>query len=168
VDPRAPEGILVEISGKPSGLTGWLFKRINFKDEAMLQVTPSEVNIRSPSLAGEMHHVVPLVEIASMHCGYTKPLGLLIIGTVLFLAGLAGLVWWDVRWAIPSIAGLPMMAAYFSARALTIAIETTGGLVVGLSFRPRRISDVEYDLPEGLQALDVLTRAVHRAHARKL
>ena len=141
----------VEIIGRVSGLTAWLLTTMGFDAETTLKVSTTDVSFKSSSLSGETHQVVPLASVSSTHCGYSKPIGLLIIGSLILIGGLI---------ASQFVAGLLLggifLLAYWLTKKITISVETSGGLLMGLAFKRSVIENVSVDIEQALKAIRIV------------
>lgn len=158
----------VVIEGRPSGFMAWLLTTVGLDTLTTLKVTDHEVSFRSAGLSGEIHHVVPSAAISSTHCGYSQPIWLLVVGGVLLLFSLV------VALSSPGGAGTLLggvvmagacAAIYMLQRKIAISIETTGGMVMGLAFKPSAIEQVSVNLAGALRAVDRINGiVVARSH----
>lgn len=160
----SPDGaVAVFIEGRPSGLIAWLLTTIGLDTLTTLRVTDRQVSFRSASLSGELHHLVPTSEISSTHCGYSQPVWLLILGGgILILSMLAAMNSFNAGRVFVSgvfVAGI-CGVIYLLQRKIAITIETTGGLIMGLSFKPSIIENVSVNLPRALEAVDRINNIV--------
>lgn len=171
----APDGIAVDIEGRASGLISWLLTILGLDAITTLKVTDKDLSFRSSSLLGQTHQVAPLPNISSTHCGYSKPIGYLVIGILIALAGIvAGFAQHGGGPAGGSgMAGLPLIViglvfiiAYFLSKKLTISIETSGGMVMGLTFKRSVIENVKVDIQKALSAIQLINRKVVEAQRR--
>jgi hypothetical protein len=163
IDETSTADVLIDIVGRASGILAWLLTVMGFDAETSLKVTDKEVSFRSSSLLGQTHQVVPLPSVSSTHCGYSKPIGYLITG-VLFLVGgiLSGLG--QRRGGAVMLIGLViggiLLVAYYLSRKIVISIETSGGMVLGLSFKRSVIENVSVDIEQALKAIGILNQKV--------
>ena len=165
VDPTGPVTVLIE--GRPSGLIGWLLTTIGLDTLTTLKVTTDQVLFRSASLSGETHHLVPTTAISSTHSGYSQPIWLLVVAGVIVLFSLIAAAGDGSGGAF--VGGLIIAAivclVYVFQRKIVISLETTGGLLMGLSFKPSVIENVSIDLARALAAVDRINGiVVARSH----
>ena len=163
-DDDAPVAIVIE--GRPSGLIGWLLSTVGLDTRTTLTVTDGQVSFRAASLSGEINHLVPTTTVSSTHCGYSQPIWLLIVGgTILLLSILAAL-----NGAGSALIGGVFLAGicgviYLLQRKIAITVETVGGIIMGLSFKPSIIESVSINLPRALEAVDrINTIVVAKSH----
>jgi hypothetical protein len=158
----------VTIEGRPSGLVAWLLTRLGLDTLTTLTVTDHQLSFKSASLSGEIHHVVPSTEISSTHCGYSQPIWLLILGGVILLFSMLSAM--NSNNAARTFVGGLLLAgvlgvSYLFQRKIAISVETTGGMVMGLAFKPSAIEHVSVNLSQALQAADRINRiVVARSH----
>jgi len=155
--------LLVDVIGRASGITAWLLTAIGFDAETSLKVTGQEVSFKSSSLFGQTHQVVPLPSVSSTHCGYSKPIGYLILGAIILIGGIiTGL---SQRGGGPLILfgliiGGIFLVAYYLSKKIVISIETSGGILLGLSFKRSVIENVGVDIEQALKAIMIVNRKV--------
>ena len=148
--------VAVVIEGRPSGLVGWLLTTLGLDTLTTLVVTSEHVSFKYAGLSGEVRHVVPTNKISSTHCGYSQPIWLLIVGgAILILAMLSSLN--SNNAAQIFVSGVLLAGAcgvvYLMQRKIVISVETSGGLIMGLAFKPSVIEQVSMNLPEALRAI---------------
>lgn len=161
--------LFVEIVGRASGLTAWLVTVIGFDAETILKVTKQEISFKSSSLFGQTHQVVPLQCISSTHCGYSKPIGYLFLGVIIMIGGIfAGL---DQRGGgsidlFLIIFGGIFLVAYYLSKKIVISIETSGGLLMGLSFKRSLIENVDVDIEQALKAIMIVNSKIVESQSK--
>lgn len=145
----------VEIIGRVPGLTAWLLTTMGFNAETTLKVSTTDVSFKSSSLSGETHQVVPLASVSSTHCGYSKPTGLLIIGALILIGGLIAR-----QFVVGLLLGGLLLLAYWLIKKITISVETSGGLIMGLAFKRSVIENVSVDIEQALKAIRIVNDSV--------
>jgi len=163
IDEAPSANVLVDIVGRASGITAWLLTVMGFGAETSLKVTDKEVTFRSSSLFGQTYQVVPLPSISSTHCGYSKPIGYLIMGAIFLIGGiLAGLgqIGDDKIILIGLVIGSIFLIAYSLSKKIVISLETSGGMVLGLSFKRSVIENVSVDIEQALKAIRIVNQKV--------
>jgi hypothetical protein len=163
IDETSTANVLVDIVGRASGITAWLLTVMGFDAETSLKVTDKEVSFRSSSLFGQTHQVVPLPSVSSTHCGYSKPIGYLIVGAIFLIGGiLSGLGESGGGTVILSglVIGGILLIAYYLSKKIVISIETSGGMVLGLSFKQSVIENVSVDMEQALKAIRIVNQKV--------
>lgn len=161
--------LVVDIVGRASGFTAWLLTIIGFDAETSLKVTHQEVSFKSSSLFGQTHQVVPLPSASSAHCGYSKPIGYLIVGTIILIGGIiaglgqrgGGLI---ILFSI--IVGGTFLVAYYLSKKIFISVETSGGLLLGLSFKRSVIENVGVDVEQALKAIMIVKHKIIESQMR--
>ncbi len=155
--------LLVDIVGRASGLTAWLLTVIGFDAETSLKATKQEISFKSSSLFGQTHQVVPFPSASSTHCGYSKPIGYLILGAIILIGGIiTGL---SQRGGGPIILfalifGGIFLVAYYLSKKIVISIETSGGIIMGLSFKRSVIENVGVDIEQALKAIMIVNQKI--------
>ncbi len=148
---EAAEDLNVEIVGRASGLTAWLLTVMGLDAETKLLVHKTKISFKSVSLSGELHQVVPMASISSTRCGYSKPIALLFLGVILFIAGIL-----LSQVVIGLIVGGIVIVLYFISKKTSIVLETSGGMQLGLSFKRSVIENVSIDIEEALKVIRII------------
>ena len=156
---KDPKGEFIEISGRASGFLSWLLTTMGLHEITSFKITNDEVNFNVASLYGEVFHVVSLSRIASVQCGYYKPINLLIIGG-LFLVSSVFLG----RFAIITIlAGIVLIIIYFFKKEISLGIETAGGAFFQVNFKKSFIENVAVDIDKAREAIALIRQKVIEA-----
>jgi hypothetical protein len=161
--------LLVDIVGRASGLTTWLLTVIGFDAETSLKVTKQEISFKSSSLFGQTLQVVPLPSASSTHCGYSKPIGYLIAGAIILIGGIiTGLVQRGGGAIIlfSLIIGGIFLVAYYLSKKIVISVETSGGIILGLSFKRSVIENVGVDIEQALKAIMIVNQKIIESQIR--
>ncbi len=162
IDDRPSASTLVEVTGRASGFISWLLTLLKIEPVTTLLVSPSDCSFKSTSLMGIKHVFVPLYDISSTACGYHRPLYYLFFAGVI---GASSLLVPDIRaqsgffW-VGMLLALGLVLAYFLTKKILISVETNGGHVLGLQFKPSVIENVSVDLAQALKLIRVVNNAV--------
>jgi hypothetical protein len=156
----------VDIIGRPSGLVAWLLTIMGLATETHLTVTDMRVSLKNASLSGELTHFVPLPHVSSTHCGFSKPIGYLVIGAAIAVFGIINGM--SQRDGAPLffggiIIGLLFFIAYFLSKKIRIEIRTDGGYPLQIQFKPSVIEGVPVNIEYATQALSLLNEKVLQA-----
>lgn len=157
----------VVIEGRPSGFVAWLLTTLSLDTLTTLEVTDTKVTLKEASLSGEIHHLVPVKEIASTHCGFSQPIWLLVLGGILLiLSVLSALGSGDMGPALVGgiLVSVLCLVIFALQKKIVITIETTGGLVMGLAFKPSAMEQVSVNLAKALEAVDRINGIVMASH----
>jgi hypothetical protein len=168
VDETAADGVVLHIVGRKPGLIAYLLTVIGFDAETSLSMNEDEILIKTSSLSGQIHQLVPLPNVSSTQCGYYKPIGLLICGIVFFVLGIvAGIRDSGVGLLLFWVLGGILFASYWLSKSMLISIETMGGMFpLGLRFKPSVIEGVSVDIQKVLQAVRLINQRVVAAQGR--
>ena len=153
----------VEIVGRTSGILGWILTVLRLNPETTLRVTKRSIYLKNFSLFGETYQIIPLPSVSSAHCGYSRPIGLIIIGAFWIISGL--IVGMNQRNGLPVIVtglviGVIFFIIYGLCKKIFISFETGGGLVAGVSFRRSIIGNVSVDINKALKAIFIINQNV--------
>ena len=159
------EDTLLLIVGRKSGLVGWLQTVLGLGAETTLRVTKRDMLFRDTSLSGGSDSLLSLKGgIASVHCGFHKPIVFIFLAVLFALGGLMGSA------ALPSdaipgalfgaflMAGLMLVLYYFN-KSLRIMIQSKGGAIFGIKFKASLIENVSVDI-------DTVRQVIERINAR--
>lgn len=86
VDESPSNDVFIDIVGRASGVKGWLLTLIGFSPKASIKVTSKEMSFESSSLSGQIYHIVPLANISSVYCGYSRSILSLILATIFIIS----------------------------------------------------------------------------------
>ena len=150
---------IVYIAGRQSGIIGWLLVKLGLGAETTIQVKKNEFLMRSASLSGEFHSNMTLKNISSSHCGFYKPIHLLILGILCILGGLASMVTSVGLGIFIIILGLIMFIMYYFKKMIRIMVQSKGGGVFGMCFTPSLIEGVNIDIEKAQAAVDLINMA---------
>jgi hypothetical protein len=159
------EGEFVTIVGREPGLIAWLLTAIGLDAEWRFVVTGKTVAFRKTSLCGEQESLVALDDIASAHCGYKKPIGLLIAAVGLGVLALVGAAYLSgIRASqfavVPLVLAVVCAVLYFTQKSLSVGVETKGGMVLSLNFRPSIIENVRIDIEQTRYAVRIINALI--------
>ncbi len=171
VKESSPDGVLVEIVGRASGLKAWLLTVLGFDAETRLKVTGNDFSFKSSSLFGQIIQTAPLPNIASTHCGYSKPVGYLIASAIFIVGGFSLSMGQYGNSGFFLIAGLViggfLLIAYWLSKKMTMSFETNGGIIMGLTFRRSVIENVPVDIHKAVQAIEIINKNVIESQFKK-
>ena len=177
IDEAPSANILVDIVGRGSGIITWLLTIIGFDAVTSLKVTDKEVTFKRSSLFGKTYQVISLPSVSSTHCGYSKPLGYLIMGVIFLVGGILSIPFQGGGGGFPrdTAAGLSanstfvliglviggiFLLAYFLSKKIFIFLETYGGMILGISFKRSVIENVSVDMEQALKAIEVINKRI--------
>jgi len=171
--PSAP--VAVEIVGRSQGFIAWLLTLIGLSAETKLKVTSDEVSFSSSSLFGQINQVLPMPSISSTHCGYVKPVGLLIVGILLLLGAIFSLFGFGDsnpygRQGISSeqvllvlfllVFAFIFLRTYYMSKKIVISLETSGGMFLGIAFKQGIIEKVPVGIDDAMKAIDIVNKNI--------
>lgn len=169
VNENAQDGYLIDIDGRTGGFISWCLTLIGFDAVSSLKVTASEVTFKGAGLHGQKHVVTPLTSLAHTECGYSKPIGYLIVGTIFIFGGILEAMMERGNGGIGSrsiaifLIGVGFMVAYWLLKKMFIFIETYGGATFGLVFKRSVIENVSVDIKKAIQAIHLINIKVLEA-----
>lgn len=150
---------LAYLSGRKSGIIGWLLVKIGLGAETVIHVTKDELSFKSSSLSGEFHSLMTLKNISSSHCGYYKPviylilaILFLVLALVVMFTGEAGLGVFFIVLAI--IFGV----LYYFNKMIRIMVHTKGGATFGMCFSPSLIEGVDVNIDKAKAVVELINK----------
>lgn len=155
--------VAVRIEGRPSGLVAWLLTTIGMDTLTTLTVTQRQVSFTAASLSGEMHQVIPVSRVSSTHCGYSQPVWMLVLAAlivVLSLLSAMGRSGSAETVLVGLIFALVLAAVFWFQKKIAITIETSGGMLLGLSFKPSAVEMVSVTLQQAIAATERINALV--------
>jgi len=171
VDGSSPDGVLVDIAGRPSGIIGWLLAIIGLYGETSFKVAGRQINLETSSRFSQLHQVVPLTNVSSTHCGYSKPIGFLVFGVLFGLLGVAtgfaNQPGSGPAVIVSLIIGGLFLLGYFLSKKIFLSLQSDGGLVMGLVFKRSVIENVPVDINKALQTIRVINEKVIESRIQK-
>lgn len=157
------DGVLVEVIGRASGVMAWLLTVLGFDAETRLTVSDKGLAFNSSSLFGQIVQTAPFQSVSSTHCGYSKPIGLLMLGAFFVFGGLFssfGRYGSFKSFLIGLIIGGIFLAIYYFSKKMAISFETTGGMMMGMSFKRSAIENVDINIEKVKQAIELINTRV--------
>ncbi len=71
-DEEGKDGKYIEIIGRASGLISWILTLMSLDTLTTLRLEANNLSVKSSSLSGVIHTVMPLGAIGSTQCGFFK------------------------------------------------------------------------------------------------
>lgn len=165
-DPSAQT--VLEVTGRPSGIFGYLLTLLRLDSDYELTVTDSSVSIQAASLSGLLNLHIPLRNVSSTACGYQRSIlallfaifctaGFVINFLTAFVASNRNNIGSDMGAAFLFLVLAAIgVVIYFLSKKIGISVETTGGNHRGLVFKRSVIENLSVDLPQAIRAVAVV------------
>jgi hypothetical protein len=169
VSESSQDGVFIEIVGRASGFMAWLLTVLGFDAETQLNVTENDFSFKSSSLFGQIVQTAPLLNISSTHCGYSKPIGFLIIGCIFIIGGIIssmGRYGSSGAFIAGLIIGGIFLLLYWLSKKMTLSFETNGGMIMGLTFKRSVIENVAVDIEKARQAIEVINKNIIKSQSK--
>ena len=153
---------VIEIAARSPGLTAWLFTLLGMDAKTVMSITLKQVLYLQCSLYGQISNLVPVHEICRVFGGYTRNISLLISGALLVLGGVVMSIYnsSSTLLILGVVIGIILMIAYVLEKKLSVFIETTGGSMMGLSFKRSVIENIPVDIEKVKSAINLLNYIV--------
>jgi hypothetical protein len=171
VDGSSLDGVIVDIAGRPAGILGWLLTVVGFYGESSFKVDGRQIAFETSSRFGQLHQVVPLSNVSSTHCGYTKPIGYLILGALFGVGGVvmafANQPGSGLAVIVFLIVGGLLLLGYFLSKKILLSLQSDGGLVMGLLFKRSVIENIPVDISKALETIKLINEKVIESRFQK-
>lgn len=164
VSEEASEGNYFKIVGRSAGISAWLFTILRLDTETYMSLTEDTLAFKSSSLLGEFNQVIPLRSVSSTHCGYSKPIGYLVISAVFILWGIFSVLGSDgltAPFVFGILTGAIFIYIYTLSKKISITFETNGGLVMGLTFKKSIIENVEINIQKAIKVINITNKKIN-------
>lgn len=169
----------LDIIGRRSGLLAWFLTVLGFDAETSLRASSDVVEFRTASMFGKVYRVVPLSSVSSTQCGYTRPVGYIIVAGIILL--------WAIYSKIESLSNpypryqsseqelilfvaviiaVVCLLAYIFLKKLTVSVETSGGTILSISFQRSLIENVAVDIERASKGIELLNRRIVASQGR--
>lgn len=157
------DGKYLEIEGRASGIISWLLTLMKLDTLTTLNLKKDHLSVKSSSLSGEIHTVMPLGAIESTQCGFSKSILWLVLGVSTILSGLlSGAVGTFFGFLI---VGAVFILIYFLSKRMFISVAA-GNKSVDIAFKEGVTEGVSVDLDRTLSAIQLLNTMVTKEHAK--
>ncbi len=163
VNENGLDGKYLEIIGRASGLISWILTLMKLDTLTTLHLEADRLSVKTSSLSGEIHTVIPLGAIESTKCGFSKSMIWLTLAVIVILGGLLS---GEVGAFIGSlVVGAVFFVIYFLSNRMFISVAA-GSETISIAFQKGIIEDVSVDLDKTLVALQLLNSMVVKEHAK--
>ena len=157
----------VQIAGRLPGIIAWILAQLGLDDTTTLDVDPMHIRFRQASLFGSKTTLVTTMNVSTSASGLKKPVGFLIAAGLTVVSGLLLYLFFsrDIFYGMGMqmfmadfFVALVLVVLYALNKKLSISIETTGGLMLGLSFKRSIIEGIPVDIARCNAAIHVIHR----------
>jgi hypothetical protein len=175
VDENGREGYYVDAEGRPSGILAALASVIGAGTPTHLRLSAEDLSIRTEGLSGSFVQTVLLDRVSSAHCGYSRSIILLVLGILTGAFGLYRIIHDHqlISNRMVSLYGyLPLIVlaliffiAYSMSRRILIAVETRGGMILGIKFKPGVLDGEQINFNDAERAIALIDQLIKRKSA---
>jgi hypothetical protein len=174
---RIPErNCYLRLAGRPAGFGSWLRSLFGIHAEVRFEASSRAVRRTYHALSTWSMDAVPLEGMGACHCGYRKnPIFLVLffaflLGAFTLFGGAAGQQ--RDRGPLAALGVLSLlvaiveMIAYWLSKRMEIAVETGGGRLIGVAFKPSLIENATFsrdELEEVMRILVAISGSAGRA-----
>jgi len=175
-------GQIIVIRGRPAGIVAALCSLFSSENTTSLVVTDHEIKVETAGLHGISSEYVPLHNVASSDCAYFRAFYALVaaflvyaMGGIMFLVtfystsasdydrqsdlgNLDALLWTTI------VVGTAFYLVYALSKRILIAIETSGGKLIGVAFKRSVVDNVPLELDQARQAVALLNNRLLLTH----
>lgn len=164
---RTPEkGCYLRLAGRPAGLGSWLRSLFGIHAEVRFEASSRAVRRTYHALSAWSMDAVPLESMGACHCGYRKNPVFLVLFVVFLLGAFAlfGAAGGRGRDSGPIVAlgvvsllvAIVEMIAYWLSKRMEIAVETGGGHLIGVAFKPSLVENAAFSRDELEEVMRIL------------
>jgi len=162
-----PEAPLVEIEARKGGLIAFLLTAMGIENKTRLVIARREVLFTSGSLFGEQTSMIPMTAVASAHGGFSKPIAYLIAAGFLILMAFGIMAGGNVVIGfVVLLIAVGCIIAYYLGKNMSLGIESSGGLPLGLTFKRSVIEGVTVDSEKVRQVVMLVRELVIQAQQK--
>lgn len=162
IDENGADGKYLEIVGRASGFISWILNLMKLDTLTTLHLEKDRLSLKSSSLSGEVHTVLPLAAIESTQCGFSKSLSLLTMAFIVLLMGLLSGGFGEFILSV--LIAAVFLALYFFSKRMFISV-TAGSTIISIAFKKGVIEGVDVDLNRTLSAIALLNSMVLKEHS---
>jgi hypothetical protein len=172
IQPDAPSGEFVYIQGRRAGVLAWFLTLIGLPAQTSFSVTRDEVARETMGPSGFQSAYAPMTDVCSSMCYFYRAFSILVLSFLCYAAGLLNFLTAALRsndyarqvalreastslW-ISLSAGTLLYVWYVLSKRVIIAVRSTGGDVLGISFKRSIIENVGVDLKRAMEAVDLV------------
>ena len=170
IDNTGISGAHLYIEARKPGLMSFILNLLGLDDSASLKVTNGLISFRKSSLLGLIQTSTGLTQIGSFQGGYSKPLSLLFLGMVSFLAGtyveflfISEVGEFSGFFVIGACLSLLFLIAYALQKNLMFGFETSGGAYYGIAFKRGILNGVSVDIAQVETAITLVNLLIGSA-----
>jgi hypothetical protein len=157
------DGNFVSIIGRKSGLLSWLLTLIGLDPQVEFIVATKDLRFYNKSLFGEKNIVMTLKNVSHINCEYSRPFWYLvfaILSLIMFLIGDSG-----IALGFLVIAIILLLVFYFN-KSITIMVETFGGAIYKVKFKPSLIENVNVNLDKARKVVELINSQIIKEQER--
>ncbi|MBM4371231.1 MAG: zinc ribbon domain-containing protein [Deltaproteobacteria bacterium] len=156
------------VKGRMPGIKAFVLSAMGLDATTSFDVEPKQISYRSASLSGEDHLTVPTPCIATLSCGFNKPLGYLVAAVVALIGGVyAGMTIRELG-SKAMLAGLLgavlFLVGYFLSKKIYISVITNGGNIIGIRFKRSVIENIAVDIDKVKDIIALMRKNVVMSH----
>jgi hypothetical protein len=169
VNESGADDTYIWIEGRPSGLIGIISSIMGSGTITRLRLTSAELTVRTEGMSGAFLQSTLLKNVSSLHCGYSKSIVLLISAIIVIILGFVQIMMFSkyyggrvpiLNYAPFFVAGLILLFLYQLSKRMFLALETRGGLMIGVRFKPSIILGENIDFGKAEAAFGMIDRMV--------
>lgn len=162
-------GSLVDIRGRRAGLISYFLHTVGIDPKINILIDRNKVCVQEGSLSGFMRQSVPISRISAGIHGYSKPWKRAVGLTAILLFLILPIA--DTSTAASPLIFLAPVGGwiyYKLHKSLVVAVETTGGGVLGLSFMPSVIEGISVDEEQAAKVIHIIEKLMFSPPAPSL
>jgi hypothetical protein len=164
------DGSFICITGRRSGIMGWILAVIGIDPVTTLKVSATRVEFHSSSITGTAHRITPLTSVSSSYFGFHKPIGRAIaagfLAFVIFAALTGAFLGMEAFAPVVAIIGggllgfaAALLYLYFN-KTQTIGFIEVSGDICEIQFKPSVIEGVNVDEKQAKYAAELMQHLI--------
>lgn len=164
------DGSFICITGRRSGLMGWILSVIGIDPVTTLKVSATRVEFHASSITGTAHRITPLTSVSSSYFGFHKPIArALVVGFLVFV--ISGLLFSFILGTtmlgpvVAILSGLILGVAsallyLYLNKTQTIGFSEVSGDICEIQFKPSVIEGVNVDERQAKYAAELMQHLI--------
>ncbi len=157
----------VHIVARKAGIAAWFLTLMGIDVTTIFDVYSNRIEFSSGSLSGKLCNVIPLSALSVGRTGYTKPILLLVLAALCFIAGIfLGINRGPEGFVAGALFALLFFVCYFLKKTLLIAVVSHSSFVAGFAFKRSVIEGVKVDYEQAMQVISIINRNIIQQNAK--
>ena len=149
----------IRLVGRKSGTVDWFLNLLGIDTTTVLEVYADRIEYSYSSLSGRMCDVIPLSKVSNLVCGHFKPVFLLLLAAISFMAAF-------VTFGLTLILTVFFVVYYFLKKSTMISIISDSGSASGVAFKRSLIEGHNISDEEAQTIILLVTSLIENANRK--